>query len=363
MSHIYSVDFFIPKQSPFFPGTLRPLTDYQDGLDAKQLPFCGEKVDPDLALNLALGNVDLVTLKTKSNFDPDNPVRVEKPRYGRRFAFSSIWRKDILVDEPPIADSTSPIFSTKPRPSFTSSQNNSQKRKRDNSPPSALVCTPEYVNEVIDAKDNCDEKDIIDTYAATKKIVVKSRFFKTNKPDPKPKVVGDWLEQVEQGKKDDNDINYHPDLIKDDQEKENGSNQVLKQPFKPVRPATLNSEDMAKKRNPFAKTKTPEKKARLDIPESPTEVSYKDLKCSPLISNTPHLALNVTETAQEESPKKETSEVSTSSPYFTPKQPLPNQGGKGPSGLFKSKSNRPSNKKHLTNDKKQKSLLDMWKKS
>ena len=337
------------------------MTDYQDGLDAKQLPFCGERVDPDLALNLALGNVDLVTLKTKSNFDPDNPVRVEKPRYGRRFNFSSIWRKDILVDnEPPIADSTSPIFSTKPRMSFTSSQNNSQKRKREPSP--ALVCTPEYVNEVLDAKDNCDEKDIIDTYTATKKVVVKSRFFKTSKPEPKPKVVGDWLEQVEQGKKDDNDLNYHPDLIKDGQEKENGSNQVLKQAFKPVRPATLNSEDMAKKRNPFAKTKTPEKKAKLDIPESPTEVSYKDLKCSPLLSNTPHLAFNVTEKSQEESPKKvqETSEVSTPSPYFT-KQPSAKQGGKGLSGLYK--SNRPSNKKHLTNDKKQKSLLDMWKKS
>ncbi len=36
---------------------LRPLNDYPDELNAKKLPFCGEIVEEDLALGLALGNV------------------------------------------------------------------------------------------------------------------------------------------------------------------------------------------------------------------------------------------------------------------------------------------------------------------
>jgi hypothetical protein len=101
----------------------------------------------------------------------------------------------------------------------------------------------------------------------------------TNKCTPykKAKVAGDWLSQLE----DDsipisNQLNYRPDVtmtIKNDEKMENGSEKVLKQPFKPVLTSSTTTSneakkaaeavELARKRNPFAK-KTPEGKKTSD---------------------------------------------------------------------------------------------------
>merc|ERR550519_252823 len=72
---------------------LRPLNDYSDEtLSSKKLPFCGEMVSNDLAFHLALGNIDLHSLKKVNDFNPDEPLAViEKPKYGRRTNHDSIW--------------------------------------------------------------------------------------------------------------------------------------------------------------------------------------------------------------------------------------------------------------------------------
>ena len=60
-------------QLVFDPRTknLQPLNKYENHIDASDLPFCGEMIDRDLALGLALGNVDLNTLRKVNNYNPD----------------------------------------------------------------------------------------------------------------------------------------------------------------------------------------------------------------------------------------------------------------------------------------------------
>lgn len=71
---------------------LRPLNDYPTHLNADLLPFCGKMTDPDLALQLALGNVDLHSLQIVNNFNPDQPMEVvEKPKYGARSKHKTMW--------------------------------------------------------------------------------------------------------------------------------------------------------------------------------------------------------------------------------------------------------------------------------
>ena len=161
--------------------TLRPLNSYKDGLNAQDLPFCGQMVEPDLAFGLALGNVDLHSLGKVNDFNPHRPVVVEKPRYGRRSAFPSIWQDCFSLDQIVIEKTKEDLqkekekaetqiiqqcFSSRPKnhDSITSPLkivSSSLKRKRDVSP--ALVCTPDDVNKILE-EDNSAEKDIIDAY-------------------------------------------------------------------------------------------------------------------------------------------------------------------------------------------------------
>ena len=50
---------------------LRPLTDYSDGLNANMLPFCGQMLSDHVALNIALGNIDLHTLQVVNDYNPE----------------------------------------------------------------------------------------------------------------------------------------------------------------------------------------------------------------------------------------------------------------------------------------------------
>ena len=70
-------------QLVFDPQTrkLRPLYDYPEDLNGKKMPFCGEIINDDLAFGLALGNIDLHSLETVNNFNPDGSgMVIDKPR-------------------------------------------------------------------------------------------------------------------------------------------------------------------------------------------------------------------------------------------------------------------------------------------
>jgi len=78
---------------------LTPLTqDLKDDLEHSTdiLNYCGSFSHPDIALQLALGNLDLHTLAPITHFNPDDTLKtvVEKPKYGYRTTHSSIWRPE-----------------------------------------------------------------------------------------------------------------------------------------------------------------------------------------------------------------------------------------------------------------------------
>jgi len=78
---------------------LTPLTqDLKDDLEHSTdiLNYCGSFSHPDIALQLALGNLDLHTLAPITHFNPDDTLKtvVEKPKYGYRTTHPSIWRPE-----------------------------------------------------------------------------------------------------------------------------------------------------------------------------------------------------------------------------------------------------------------------------
>ena len=388
---------FDPKEK-----LLRPLNEYQDGLNAQDLPFCGEVVQSQLALGLALGNINLQSLEKVSDFDPDQPPIVEKPRYGRRSTYPSIWCRGFKLEQVVTGETTTkekvdrPAFQncfsvSKPK-NKSDLPKASVKRKREPSP--ALICTPEEVNKILDEDIAATEKDIFNAYNSEKKIVYKSRYFKTKSPC-KSKTTGDWLEKIEMSNQDDGQLNYHPDLIKD-KGKDSGSMEVLKRPFKPV---AFNSEELVKKRNPFVKTRTPEKRAKFDIRNKPLSINADELQNSPLLvddvisnektqnktpeesakidirdkplvvnadelQNSPLLSddISIEKEQPKHSPVKDvTNEAKNISPYFS-KQPVQQQKQpRGLSGLTKPIQTS-TKKKSVAIGRGQKSLLDMWKK-
>ena len=342
-------------QLVFDPRTknLQPLNKYENHIDASDLPFCGEMVDRDLALGLALGNVDLNTLRKVNNYNPDQHPIVENPKYGRRSYFPSIWNKDFSPNQVTVEKSKEPsedfqmFYSKKPkhRSPVKTTTPLSLKRKRNISPP--LVSAP---SDIIEDEDISSIRNVYCSSPPKKEIVYKSRFFKPpfEKKSPcKLKTTGDWLGKIEESQTTDpNQLNYHPDLIKENVNKIN-SDAVLKKAFKPHTPAlkSLNSEELSKKRNPFAKSiKSPEKSAKF-ISSEPITVFAKDLKFSPLLSD-------VSEACTGEASAMYTSE------YFSPSssssQPDPETVGAESSPYFSSSS---SSSKYMSSSQPSSSVM------
>ena len=70
-----------------YPESLRGCTD--------SLTYCGSFSDPDLATQMALGNVNIFTLKQVDNYDPDTrQVSHGSSKYGERAKHASVWRGD-----------------------------------------------------------------------------------------------------------------------------------------------------------------------------------------------------------------------------------------------------------------------------
>ena len=299
---------------------LRPLNDYPAGLNANILPFCGELLNNQMALNIALGNIDLHTLKVVNDFNPDNGIGQtdSKPKYGKRAEHPSIWNagfqpgQQISQEVKKVEDKVQALFSKAPKP-----ESSLKKRKRSPSPP--LVCTPEKVEE--------DEADTVFIY--------KSRFFKpkTEKPEPQKTQAGGWLEQLEESI---DQNNYKNDNEEDDSaghnsQKEN-SDKVLKQAFKP-----LATNQTMPRRNPFVKTTPSPKEIKAKV--GPLKIDIQSLKTAPIVKES-----LISPERPPPNPKVLKEEKSH---YFQPKS-QPTKKPKGMSGLLKKGHGRQPN------------LFDMW---
>jgi len=73
--------------------TLRPLTDYPSWKQASDFPYCGEILDDETSLQMALGNLDLHSLRKVDHFNPDVQQPFVKSKYGARATHASMWSK------------------------------------------------------------------------------------------------------------------------------------------------------------------------------------------------------------------------------------------------------------------------------
>eukprot|EP00088_Acartia_fossae_P004576 TRINITY_DN1196_c0_g1_i1.p1 TRINITY_DN1196_c0_g1~~TRINITY_DN1196_c0_g1_i1.p1 ORF type:complete len:793 (+),score=169.99 TRINITY_DN1196_c0_g1_i1:75-2453(+) len=71
----------------------RPLTSYDGDVDPDELSYCGHLSDDHTALQLALGNMDLHSLRQVNHFDPDRMVLEKSAKYGSVAKHMSIWSK------------------------------------------------------------------------------------------------------------------------------------------------------------------------------------------------------------------------------------------------------------------------------
>ncbi len=69
--------------------------------DLGDLSFAGEMLDDEQALQVALGNVNLRTMRRVHDFDPDavaaggsQSQEGEHTRYGRKATHASVWQKN-----------------------------------------------------------------------------------------------------------------------------------------------------------------------------------------------------------------------------------------------------------------------------
>ena len=335
---------------------MRPIHDYPSGLNANVLPYCGSLLSDQVALDLALGNIDLHSLKVVNFYDPDVGTATDKPKYGKRCNHPSIWKRDFNPGQPlPLTmkeeeskkrqDQVRQVlqcFSNPPQ-----DNQNQRKRKRKSSPP--LVCTPEKTNG--NKSYNFSERNNDDEEDEETVLIYKSRFFKPkaklSKPPQKSNVAGDWLDQLE----DSAPKNPVTKCVQDQESelKENGTNsvQVLKKAFKPLK----TEEALVEKRplNPFA-IKTPEKRTIVE----PLEVAAEEVSVNAKLQE-PTISPAHPAAVKERESDVDTSASSEKSVYFQPKNII-SRRPKGISGLLKK-----SSVKKCQNGR-QPSLFDMWSK-
>ena len=87
--------------------TERPVTPYPSTMteEVSSLTYCGSYSAPALALQMALGNVNIFTKATVDTFDPDlshldSSTSVDPSKYGARAAHRSMWDTDFLEKGP-----------------------------------------------------------------------------------------------------------------------------------------------------------------------------------------------------------------------------------------------------------------------
>ena len=90
----------------------KPLTPYPDALSEaiESMTYCGTYSPPDIAAQMALGNMNIRSQRQVDNFDPDMTgmnlnVSSANPKYGKRASHRSMWCRDFIEKGPKISGS------------------------------------------------------------------------------------------------------------------------------------------------------------------------------------------------------------------------------------------------------------------
>ncbi|CAG0901379.1 unnamed protein product [Darwinula stevensoni] len=91
---------------------LVPLTPYEEEVDCSSMAYAGPELDEEIALDLALGNIDLDSMQKVDNYDP-RKAKLDRRFLGSAALHKSIWAQDYAIVRKDLARSVQPtILST-----------------------------------------------------------------------------------------------------------------------------------------------------------------------------------------------------------------------------------------------------------
>ena len=281
--------------------TERPVTPYPSNMteEVSSLTYCGSYSAPALALQMALGNVNIFTKATVDTFDPDlshldSSTSVDPAKYGARADHRSMWNTDFL-EKGPVRKSDP----EKSKLGFAFQMSSSQVDKMSTVSTASAVARPrpvskgvekrkaevseDKVEEMLLADDNEEEsppkkklkgadlekmKKIVGLEHKDKKNIVVSKYFSRPASTDRDQVKklasenivprgrrtstgdgGAWFREIEKPTSAEGKFIYRPDKDYSDGEGKNVLQEISNSPDK----ETENRERL-QRRNPFAKS-------------------------------------------------------------------------------------------------------------
>ena len=281
--------------------TERPVTPYPSTMteEVSSLTYCGSYSAPALALQMALGNVNIFTKATVDTFDPDishldSSTSVDPSKYGARAAHRSMWDTDFL-EKGPVRKSDP----EKSKLGFAFQMSSSQVDKMSTVSTASAVARPrpvskgvekrkaevseDKVEEMLFADDNEEEsppkkklkgadlekmKKIVGLEHKDKKNIVVSKYFSRPASTDRDQVKklasenivprgrrtstgdgGAWFREIEKPTSAEGKFIYRPDKDYSDGEGKNVLQEISNSPDKEIE-----NRERLQRRNPFAKS-------------------------------------------------------------------------------------------------------------
>ena len=281
--------------------TERPVTPYPSTMteEVSSLTYCGSYSAPALALQMALGNVNIFTKATVDTFDPDlshldSSTSVDPSKYGARAAHRSMWDTDFL-EKGPVRKSDP----EKSKLGFAFQMSSSQVDKMSTVSTASAVARPrpvskgvekrkaevseDKVEEMLLADDNEEEsppkkklkgadlekmKKIVGLEHNDKKNIVVSKYFSRPASTDRDQVKklasenivprgrrtstgdgGAWFREIEKPTSAEGKFIYRPDKDYSDGEGKNVLQEISNSPDKEIE-----NRERLQRRNPFAKS-------------------------------------------------------------------------------------------------------------
>ena len=281
--------------------TERPVTPYPSTMteEVSSLTYCGSYSAPALALQMALGNVNIFTKATVDTFDPDlshldSSSSGDPAKYGARAAHRSMWDTDFL-EKGPVRKSDP----EKSKLGFAFQMSSSQVDKMSTVSTSSAVARPrpvskgvekrkaevseDKVEEMLLADDNEEEsppkkklkgadlekmKKIVGLEHKDKKNIVVSKYFSRPASTDRDQVKklasenivprgrrtstgdgGAWFREIEKPTSAEGKFIYRPDKDYSDGEGKNVLQEISNSPDKEIE-----NRERLQRRNPFAKS-------------------------------------------------------------------------------------------------------------
>lgn len=322
-----------------------PLTPYSRetkcASDNGDLSFCGSFSPPNIALQLALGNLDLHSLTQVGCYDPDSPLNVV-PKYGTKDTSASVWMKNDhsqisiqnfvvkenkcafqftekpLVKEPPILNDSIPKLS--------------DERKRKSPSKNSIIITEENIADLLTKEDSPPpaKKSRLDPFrkfvgdSGANVTGEKSKYFKSDTENDSVKDIkgrnsttpsesGTWFENLSKPTELKGKFIYRVP----EGEKPSVLSDISNSPEKMI-PVSLETPERVKKRNPFAKR--PSQPINM---ASPTSLDNSDSGLSPESKHSSHIRSPVLEKSREKSPGTNPTPSETSEYPVTESSPTP----------------------------------------